>query len=206
MAAPEIGHLFAALPRLRAWGQREMDVPAQHGHPKRSASLALHAGPLTLLPPRQPKGQAPLSVWVVWVHELSDPPADAERLDWVLLTSLPTADAAAAWDRVAWYRCRWLVEEYHSCLKSGCQLERCQLRHEARLGRLLGLLAPMAVYLLQLRDLARANPQRLAAEALPATLVQVVAALAQVPAARFTLAQFWTAASSRSRPLAQFPR
>jgi hypothetical protein len=105
------GHLFAALPMLPAWGQRDLEVPAQHGQPKRTARLAIHAGPLPLLPPRQPSGQQPLHLWVVWVRERGDPPDGVERLDWVLLTSVPTTDAAAAWERVAWYRCRWLVEE-----------------------------------------------------------------------------------------------
>lgn len=191
-AAAVTGHLFAALPTLPAWGQRDLEVPAQHGQPKRTACLAIQAGPLTLLPPRQPSGQHAVRLWVVWVRESGDPPEGSEPVEWVLLTSLPTEDAAAAWERVAWYRCRWIVEEYHHCLKSGCSLEQRQLREEARLERLLGLLAPMAVYLLQLRDLARSEPQRLARETLPADLVQVVAQLAQVPIASVTLDQFWT--------------
>jgi hypothetical protein len=77
-------------------------------------------------------------------------------------------------------------------LKSGCSLERRQLQEEARLERLLGLLAPMAVYVLQLRDLARSEPQRLAQEALPPDLVQVVAYLAQVPVESLTLGTLWT--------------
>lgn len=206
-ASAEIGHLFAALPTLPAYGQRDLEVPAQHGRPRRTATLAIQAGPLTLLPPRQPRTQQPrlhpLALWVVWVQEVSDPPDGGEPLDWVLLTSLPTADATAAWERVEWYRCRWLVEDYHQCLKSGCGLERRQLRQGARLKRLLGLLAPMAVYLLQLRDLARTTPHRLAHEALPAALVQVVAALAHVPVACLTLAQFWTAVAQQGGYLAR---
>jgi hypothetical protein len=186
-------HLFAALPQLAKFGQRELEVPAQHGHAKRVAQLTLHAGPLTLLPPRQPSGQEPVRLWVVWVRESGPPPDEGEPLEWVLLTSVPTADRAAAWERVAWYRCRWIVEEYHQCLKTGCRLEQRQLREEARLERLLGVLAPMAVYLLQLRDLARTEPQRLARETLPADLVRLVARLAQVAVETLTLASFWTA-------------
>ena len=79
------------------------------------------------------------------MRELGDPPEGVERLEWVLLTAVPAGDATTAWERVAWYRCRWLVEEYHHCLKSGCSRERRPLPAEARLERLLGLLAPMAV-------------------------------------------------------------
>ena len=107
------------------------------------------------------------------------------------MTSVPTADAGAAWERVAWYRCRWVVEEFHRCLKTGCRLEQRLLREEARFERLLALLAPVAVYLLQLRDLARHAPDRLAQAALPPDLVQVVAQLAQVPVETLTMRQVW---------------
>ena len=188
----ELAHLFPMLPRLPELGPGELEVPAQQGRPRRTAHLAVSAGPLTVLPPRQPRGQAPVRMWVVWVRETGAVPAGSEPLEWVLLTSVPTADAAAAWERVGWYRGRWLVEEYHQCLKTGCGLERRQLREEVRLERLLGVLAPMAVYLLQLRDLARTQPQRLAREALPPDVVGVVAHLAHVPVEALTLGHFWT--------------
>jgi hypothetical protein len=77
-------------------------------------------------------------------------------------------------------------------VKTGCGLERRQLREEVRLERLLGVLAPMAVSLLQPRDLARTQPQRRAREALPPDVVGVVAHLAHVPVEALTLGHFWT--------------
>lgn len=40
------------------------------------------------------------------------------------MTSVPTLTVTAAWERVAWYRCRWVVEDDHQCLKTGCRLEQ----------------------------------------------------------------------------------
>lgn len=63
-------------------------------------------------------------------------------------------------DRVAggaWYRCHCLVEACHYGLKCGCSLERRQRRDETRLERLPGVLAPMAVYPLQLRARSRSE-------------------------------------------------
>jgi len=57
--------------------------------------------------------------------------------------------------------------------------------------RLLGLLSPIAVRLLQLRELARSAPQRLAKQVLPLELVQVVAALAEVPLDTLTVEGLW---------------
>ncbi len=124
-------------------------------------------------------------------------------LEWVLLTSVPTDGEEAAWGRVAWYRCRWIVEEYHHSLKTGCQLEQRQLRDEARLERLLGVLAPIAVYLLQLRDLARAHPERLAHDVLSPDTARLVAHLAHAPVATLTLARFWTAVAHQGGYLAR---
>jgi hypothetical protein len=66
-----------------------------------------------------------------------------------------------------------------------------QLQSYEALHRLLGLLAPTAVRLLQLRAAARETPERLAGEVLPTDLVQVVALLAQVPATELTVQQCW---------------
>ena len=56
---------------------------------------------------------------------------------------------------------------------------------------LIGGLFLIAVRLLQLRELARLEPERLATDALPAELVRVVAHLADVPVSALTLGSFW---------------
>jgi hypothetical protein len=66
----------------------------------------------------------PLTVWVIRVWEEQAPEGE-EPLEWILLTSAPTT-LAEAWERVDWYRCRWSVEDYHHCLKSGCRIEERQ--------------------------------------------------------------------------------
>ena len=40
-----------------------------------------------------------------------------------------------------WYTCRWLIEEYHKCLKTGCALEKRQLEQATSLVTLLGFFA-----------------------------------------------------------------
>ena len=60
-------------------------------------------------------------MWVVRVWEEQAPDGE-EPLEWVRLASVPTSTLAQAWERVDWYRCRWSVEDYHQCLKSGCRI------------------------------------------------------------------------------------
>src|SRR5205807_8629067 len=148
----------------------------------RDAQVVGSFGDVRLLPAQSlPDGEVrPLVVWVVRVWG-PEPPEGVEGLEWVLLTSVPTASVEQAGQRVDWYRARWIVEDYHQGLKTGCRIEVRQLQSYEALRRVLGLLAPAAVRLLQLRAVARETPERLASEILPTDLVQVVALLAKVP-------------------------
>lgn len=117
--------------------------------------------PLTILPPRFETrcGKEPLRLWAVRVWE-EDTPAGEEPLEWIVLTSVPTLTWEQVWERVNWYEHRWVVEDYHQGLKTGCHLEQRQMQSVDRVKRLLGFLSPLAVRLLQLRDLARREPEQ----------------------------------------------
>jgi hypothetical protein len=193
-AAATPQHLFEVVRSWSAVGEQDLHLAATKQTKARVAHVVLSFGCLRLLPPEhQHTSQGrPLVVWVVRVWE-PEAPEGMEALEWVLLTSVPTATVEQAWQRVDWYRARWIVEDYHQGLKTGCSIEARQLQSYEALRRLLGLLAPMAVRLLQLRAVARETPERLAREILPTDLVQVVALLAKVPAAALTAQQCWYA-------------
>jgi len=115
-----------------------------------------------------------MTVWVMRVWE--EQARDAEEpLEWILVTSVPTTTLAHAWERVEWYRHRWLVEDYHQCLKSGCRMEERQGPPVDGLIRWLGLLSPLAVRLLQIREYVRSEPERPAHEVIEPLLLTVVA-------------------------------
>lgn len=188
----EIGYL---LDQVRTWpGQddRSFEVPASHGRQARTTRLQLSFGPMTLLPPRnEPRAsKLPFSLWVIRLWE-EEPPPGEEPLEWIVLTSLPTSTLAEAWERADWYSHRWVVEDYHQCLKTGCRLEQRQLQTVERFFRLLGLLSPVAVRLVQLRDLARSSPDRPAREVVEADLLTVVAAQAGRDPSTMTTEGFW---------------
>jgi hypothetical protein len=168
------------------------------GREGREAKLAISMQAVTLLAPKQMRpAQPPLPVWIIRVWE-PEPPPDAQGkeqqpIEWVLVTSVPTDTVEEAWERRDWYSQRWVVEDYHQCLKSGCALEERHLHSGERLMRLVGLLSPVAVRLLQLRELARSAPDQLAKATgiLPMELVGVVAALADVPVEELTMGRLW---------------
>src|SRR5258706_1673167 len=185
-----------SLMRARSWpsqASRPFEVPARHGRQARSTQVQLAFGQMTLLPPRnEPRAsKEPLTVWVVRVWEEQAPEGE-EPLEWILLTSVPTTTLEEAWERVDWYRHRWLVEDYHQCLKSGCRIEERQLQTVDGLIRLLGLLSPLAVRLLQVRALAREDPERPAHEVIEPLMLAVLAQrCGQLPTS-MTLGTFWT--------------
>jgi Transposase DDE domain len=171
--------ITSSLTQARSWpsqASRPFEVPARHGRQARSTQLQLAFRQMTLLPPRYETraGKDPMTVWVMRVWEEQAPEGE-EPLEWILVTSVPTTTLAQAWERVEWYRHRWLVEDYHQCLKSGCRIEERQLQTVDGLIRLLGLLSPLAVRLLQIRGYARSEPERPAHEVIEPLMLAVVA-------------------------------
>jgi hypothetical protein len=74
---------------------------------------------------------------------------------------------------------------------TGCRLEERQVQSAERMMRLVGLLSPLAVRLLQVRDLARREPERPAHEVLDAELLAIVAAQTGQSPAQMTTGAFW---------------
>jgi hypothetical protein len=112
-------------------------------------------------------------------------------LAWILFITVPVTDAASAWERIEWYRWRWVVEEYHKALKTGCAMEQRQLRSAQGLLALLGFRAIVAVRLLQLRTVARTAPDTPASQVVEPELLETVVRLRGGSADRMTADQFW---------------
>jgi hypothetical protein len=176
--------LFELLAREPALGNKKLWVRGRQDRQARWAQLAVSATPVTLLAPRNwsqsrhrrdtPRPQ-PIRCWAVRVYEINAP-ADQEPIEWVILTEEPVSNLATALKVVFWYSCRWLIEEYHKCLKSGCQVEKRQLEEASRLKALLGILTVVAVRLLQLKHQAKVNPKAAALSVVPQHYVQTLAA------------------------------
>ena len=174
--------------------ERDLALEATKTSKARTAHLAISFGRVRLLPPRpqEKTDRRPIVVFVVRVWE-PEPPEGGEGLGWLLLTSVRVEAVEQAWERVDWYRARWLVEDYHQGLKTGCHIEQRQVQSYEGLRRLLGLLSPLAVRLLQLRAASRQDPQQPAVQVLPAEVVAVVAAKVGLPRAEMTAQQCWYA-------------
>jgi hypothetical protein len=145
-----------SLPEL---GRFTMDIQAQKGRKARTqAEFAICGGSILLLPPHAKHGHHgndPLPLYVVYVAEVSPPPRGEKPIDWMLLTNEPVFHLDDAWRVVEWYERRWVVEEYHKAMKTGCQIEDIQFTAVERLQPAIALLSGVALTLLDLRDASR---------------------------------------------------
>jgi len=140
--------------------QLVLHVPRRGVQPARHATLALRFCPLTVFPPKHRKAERlpGVDLWVVQVGEV-DPPAEAEPIEWLLLTTVAVESVDNAIERVQWYSCRWGIEVWHRILKSGCHLEARQFQKAERLHRALALYSVLAWRIFYATMLARAVPE-----------------------------------------------
>jgi Transposase DNA-binding len=148
-------HRYAA--SLPLQGQHEIVVPARAGVKGRRAVVGVAFAPVLIRPPHVRRGEyvkRPLAIWVVRVRELK-PPRFVKAVEWLLLTNVPATSEDEAWQRVDWYACRWVIEEYHKAMKTGCAMEDLQFATSQALEPMIGLLSVVAGTLLQLREASR---------------------------------------------------
>ena len=135
-----------------------MDVQAQRGRKARKAAeFVVQAVPVMLCPPHAEygnHGDDPLPLWVVQVTEVG-PPKGEKAVEWTLITNEPIRSFKAAFRVIGWYERRWIVEEYHKAMKTGCRIEDMQFTKVERLQAAIALISAVATTLLNLRDASR---------------------------------------------------
>jgi hypothetical protein len=166
---------------LAVAGSYELSLRARPGQPARSAILEVRFGRLVMPIPKHKSlyvkslDPQPIEMSVIWVREI-DAPEKVSPIEWVLYTSLPVTNFEEALQAVTDYECRWLVEEYHKALKTGCRVQRRLLRETDRLEAMVGLMSVVSVRLLQLKSVARSDPHRSARSVVPLLWLQMLKA------------------------------
>ena len=215
-AEPQLDHL---LDRARSWAAQaagSIEVPNEHERRARSAQVLLSWGRMQLpAPDNGPEaGRDPLSLWVLRVWEPQPPDKEVaqrqyvpsgkhgskrkreveseqvEALEWILLSALPVDKEQQAWQVIAYYRSRWPVEDFHRGLKTGCRIEQRHLQEQRSLQNLLAVVSPIAVRLLQLRNLSREEPEEPALACVEPEEAQVIATQLGVEVEQLSLKQF----------------
>lgn len=127
-----------------------------------------HYGPASL--------PATLELTLVRVWE-PEPPEGENPVEWLLLTTEHCNSADDILRVVDIYRARWMIEEFHKALKTGCLIQERQFESRHALLNVLAMFLPIAVHLLWLRTCAREAPDAPATTAFTALELTVLAHL-----------------------------
>jgi hypothetical protein len=131
--------MFETVRQEAVQGRIRVFIPQQSARPKRSkqkarpkrparmAEMAVRYKRVQLRPPKYYSEIAPIDIWVVHALE-ENPPANANPVEWFVLTTINIASAQIAEQCLRWYCLRWRIEDWHRVLKSGCRVE--SLAHE----------------------------------------------------------------------------
>jgi hypothetical protein len=138
------------------------------GRSARGAKLTVRCAKVEFEPPQYLRHAEPVALNVVQILE-ENPPTGATPISWVLATSLPVSTREQAERVIDAYRARWVIEEFHKALKTGCMFEKRQLESFESITSLLAICYPIACELLLLRGWAR--QKRPATEVLRPSLI-----------------------------------
>ncbi len=183
-------HLIDWVRTLPAAGEKHLELRRRPKRCARDVQLKIAYSSVTLSPPWLDRDAPPLAGWVVRVWD-PDTPAGEEPIEWILFTSVPVASLEDATTISQWYGLRWLVEEYHMCLKTGCKVEQRQLKKQSRLEPCIAILGIVAVRLLQLKLAARREPDAPASGCASPLHVKLLAAHWKKPLEAMTARAFW---------------
>jgi hypothetical protein len=162
--------LFAALAQAPVLGEIEFKIRAKKGTKKvkgstvqtsrsgRTVRQTIRAMKITPRPPeRKDKKLKEVSFWAILAEE-ADPPVGEDPIRWVLLTSKEVTTLEEARRLLNLYLWRWDIEVFHRVLKSGCRVERIQLKTVEALTCALVIYAVIAWRILYLTNLGRQCP------------------------------------------------
>lgn len=111
------------------------------------------------------------------------------RIEWFLVTNLPVTSEEEALRVIEIYRSRWLIEDYHKALKTGCRIESNQFKYADRILSFFGMLGVIATQLLAVRELCRLSPNTPVSASVPSLWVSLVQRYLKIEI--ITVRDFW---------------
>jgi hypothetical protein len=151
-------YLFDAVRTLPAQGERVVQVQDSPGRKARKTTVQVAFTAVCIAPPGKQLGEydkQPLALRAVRLWE-PNTPKNEEPLEWILLSNCPVISLEDAFECIDYYEFRWIIEEYHKGMKTGCGIETLQFERIERLEPAIAVISAVATTLLRLRDAARA--------------------------------------------------
>lgn len=167
-AEKDVVKLWAFMDSREVAGTMEIDVAAKDSGKRgasreaRKATLQVKTGAFLLSAPRnnvRNRTEALPSLSMQAIHAVeTDPPADVEPVEWMLLTNLPVEGIEQALEMIRWYCLRWRIELFFKMLKSGFKILECRLGDAQRLKKYIAVMSVVAWRMMMLTYLARVDP------------------------------------------------
>lgn len=140
---------------------------------KKEINLSVGFSKITLDKPKNRSDLKPIECTAV--HTIQTNVTEGEEpLEWILLTSLKVDSFEDAKRIIRYYSFRWIIEEYHKCLKTGFRLEKSQFETANRVENLLAFISVISIKLLQLREISKISPDEDAENHIPKEEVDIV--------------------------------
>lgn len=125
---------------------------------QREARVEVKVAQVTFNPPSGAKKRKSIKMNLVLVKEIN-PPECEEPVEWMLITNLAIGTQKQISQIIEYYRLRWLIEEYHKILKTGCRIEECRLEDTEALFRYITLFCIIAWRIFWIVRIQRINPE-----------------------------------------------
>ena|ERR1700722_18151369 len=152
------GSVYEAINAAPVYGGKTIEVPARHGAKARKAKLELRSVKVTIQPNLQKHPHRQSVAWTLVEAKEVNVREGVEPLHWLLWTTEPAQTLVQIDEVLRCYKHRWLIEDFHLTLKSGCQVEELRLETADRLIKALLMYSAVALRIVALRDLARTRP------------------------------------------------
>ena len=159
------GTLRKAVKHVSYSARAVMDLPQRMDRRARKAHLGLRFGAVVIKrPDNSAEKDLPESVALNFVEVVEQhPPKGAKPVHWLLLTTHAVNSVADAWQIVAWYKLRWIIEQFFRSMKTqGLRIEDSQLQTADGLIKLVAIAARAAAIVIQLVQ-ARSGTEELPA-------------------------------------------
>lgn len=171
---------------LPSGGTRGITIRRQGDSKPKEVTMNVSWGEVEVSPPKRISNKAgPVKLWVVRCFN------EEEKIEWVLYSTISVSDLEEAIEKIKWYACRWIIEEYHKCLKTGCKIESSQFESIKPLEGLLGVLSVVSILLIQMKNLAREDDDILASSVVPPVVLTIICKRYQLDKDIISLKIFW---------------
>lgn len=146
---------FSHLKKQPIIGHYTFEVPSRGGEferEKRVVECEVRTAEITFKKPKKlPREMKVFSVRAIYLVEKGS----KTPLEWFLITNIECNSLEEILEKVGWYKTRWVIEELHRVVKSGCGVEEMRLEDVDRLLKYLLLLFIVGARILWMTKLAK---------------------------------------------------